>query len=157
GEAVWRRIRAQTCWTTWPQPIPCLSAIQWHARKISSQPEKDMDEMQYIMSGVVSAGSGILQWRRIRAQTCWTTWPQPILCPSAFRWHARKISRQPEKDTNEVQYIMSGVANVADWDEQIPTCGSGLWLFQSYYYLGAGILHPTSNIINCGIYIHVPG
>uniref|UniRef100_A0A5K3FLV2 Arginase n=1 Tax=Mesocestoides corti TaxID=53468 RepID=A0A5K3FLV2_MESCO len=52
GEAVWRRIRAQTCWTTWPQPIPCLSAIEWHAGKESSQPEKDMDEMRYIMSVV---------------------------------------------------------------------------------------------------------
>uniref|UniRef100_A0A5K3F742 RUN domain-containing protein n=1 Tax=Mesocestoides corti TaxID=53468 RepID=A0A5K3F742_MESCO len=51
---VWRRIRAQTCWTTWQQPIPCLSAIQWHAEKISSQPQKDMDEMLYIMSGVAS-------------------------------------------------------------------------------------------------------
>uniref|UniRef100_A0A5K3ELA9 Secreted protein n=1 Tax=Mesocestoides corti TaxID=53468 RepID=A0A5K3ELA9_MESCO len=51
---VWRRIRAQTCWTTWPQPIPCLSAIQWHAGKEGSQPEKDMDEMQYIMSGVAT-------------------------------------------------------------------------------------------------------
>uniref|UniRef100_A0A5K3G356 Polyprotein n=1 Tax=Mesocestoides corti TaxID=53468 RepID=A0A5K3G356_MESCO len=54
GEAVWRRIGAQTCWTTWPQPILCLSAIQWHAGKEGSQPEKDMDEMQYIMSGVAS-------------------------------------------------------------------------------------------------------
>uniref|UniRef100_A0A5K3G040 GCV_T domain-containing protein n=1 Tax=Mesocestoides corti TaxID=53468 RepID=A0A5K3G040_MESCO len=51
---VWRRIRAQTCWTTWPQLIPCLSAIQWHAGKEGSQPEKDMDEMQYIMSGMTS-------------------------------------------------------------------------------------------------------
>ncbi|VDD84450.1 unnamed protein product [Mesocestoides corti] len=59
-----------------------------------------------------SKGSGILQWRRFRAQTCWTTWPQPILCLSVFQWHARKISSQPEKDTTEVQYIMSGVASV---------------------------------------------
>uniref|UniRef100_A0A5K3FIE2 Secreted protein n=1 Tax=Mesocestoides corti TaxID=53468 RepID=A0A5K3FIE2_MESCO len=41
--------------------------------------------------------------RRIRAQTCWTTWLQPILCPSAFQWHARKISSQPVKDTTEMQ------------------------------------------------------
>uniref|UniRef100_A0A5K3G1X4 Uncharacterized protein n=1 Tax=Mesocestoides corti TaxID=53468 RepID=A0A5K3G1X4_MESCO len=27
--------------------------------------------------------------------------PQPILCLSAFQWHARKISSQPEKDTNK--------------------------------------------------------
>uniref|UniRef100_A0A5K3G035 Phage terminase large subunit family protein n=1 Tax=Mesocestoides corti TaxID=53468 RepID=A0A5K3G035_MESCO len=54
GEAVWRRIRAQTFWATWSQPTPCLSAIQWHAGKQGSQPEKDMDEMQYIMSGVAS-------------------------------------------------------------------------------------------------------
>uniref|UniRef100_A0A5K3G2M2 Secreted protein n=1 Tax=Mesocestoides corti TaxID=53468 RepID=A0A5K3G2M2_MESCO len=51
---MWRRIWAQTCWTTWLQPIPCLSAIQWHARKEGSQPEKDMDEKQYIMSGMTS-------------------------------------------------------------------------------------------------------
>uniref|UniRef100_A0A5K3FDH1 Cyclic nucleotide-binding domain-containing protein n=1 Tax=Mesocestoides corti TaxID=53468 RepID=A0A5K3FDH1_MESCO len=50
----WRRIRAQTCWTTWPQLIPCLPAIQWHAGKEGIQPEKDMDEMQYIISGVAS-------------------------------------------------------------------------------------------------------
>uniref|UniRef100_A0A5K3FCQ1 Secreted protein n=1 Tax=Mesocestoides corti TaxID=53468 RepID=A0A5K3FCQ1_MESCO len=31
-----------------------VSAIQWHAVKEGSQPEKDMDEMQYIMSGVAS-------------------------------------------------------------------------------------------------------
>uniref|UniRef100_A0A5K3FQ82 Secreted protein n=1 Tax=Mesocestoides corti TaxID=53468 RepID=A0A5K3FQ82_MESCO len=31
------------CWTTWPQPILCLSAIQWHAGKEGSQPEKDSD------------------------------------------------------------------------------------------------------------------
>uniref|UniRef100_A0A5K3FFN5 Uncharacterized protein n=1 Tax=Mesocestoides corti TaxID=53468 RepID=A0A5K3FFN5_MESCO len=42
---VWRRIRAQACWTTWPQPIPCLSAIQWHAGKEGSQPEKDTTEV----------------------------------------------------------------------------------------------------------------
>uniref|UniRef100_A0A5K3G5I4 Uncharacterized protein n=1 Tax=Mesocestoides corti TaxID=53468 RepID=A0A5K3G5I4_MESCO len=48
--------------------------------------------------------SGILQWRRIRAKTCWTTWPQPILCLSVFQWHARKVSSQTEKDTMEVQY-----------------------------------------------------
>uniref|UniRef100_A0A5K3FJG9 Late endosomal/lysosomal adaptor and MAPK and MTOR activator 5 n=1 Tax=Mesocestoides corti TaxID=53468 RepID=A0A5K3FJG9_MESCO len=45
----------QTCWTTWPQPIPCLSAIEWHAGKKGSQPEKDTTEEQYIMSGVASA------------------------------------------------------------------------------------------------------
>uniref|UniRef100_A0A5K3FZI2 Uncharacterized protein n=1 Tax=Mesocestoides corti TaxID=53468 RepID=A0A5K3FZI2_MESCO len=53
GEAVCRRIRAQTCWTTWPQLIPCLSAIQWHAGKEGSQPENDTTE--YIMSGMTSA------------------------------------------------------------------------------------------------------
>uniref|UniRef100_A0A5K3EKE6 Lipoprotein n=1 Tax=Mesocestoides corti TaxID=53468 RepID=A0A5K3EKE6_MESCO len=64
-------------------------------------------------------------WRRIRAQTYWTTWPQPILCPSAFQWHARKIGSQPEKDTTEVQYIMSGVASVVDSDGRRLTRGSG--------------------------------
>uniref|UniRef100_A0A5K3G1A6 Polyprotein n=1 Tax=Mesocestoides corti TaxID=53468 RepID=A0A5K3G1A6_MESCO len=60
-------------------------------------------------------------------QTCWTTWPQPILRPSAFQWHARKISSQPEKDTAEEQYIMSGVARIVDSDGRHLTCGSGLW------------------------------
>ncbi|VDD79896.1 unnamed protein product [Mesocestoides corti] len=46
-------------------------------------------------------------------------WPQPILCPSAFQWHARKISSQPEKDTIEEQYIMSGVARLADSDGSV--------------------------------------
>uniref|UniRef100_A0A5K3FZ85 Polyprotein n=1 Tax=Mesocestoides corti TaxID=53468 RepID=A0A5K3FZ85_MESCO len=64
-------------------------------------------------------------WRRIRAQTCWTTWPQPIPCLSAFQWHAREISSQPEKDTTEVQYIMGGVASVADSDGRRLTRGSG--------------------------------
>uniref|UniRef100_A0A5K3EPL7 Uncharacterized protein n=1 Tax=Mesocestoides corti TaxID=53468 RepID=A0A5K3EPL7_MESCO len=54
GEAVWRRIRAQTYWTTWPQPILCLFAFQWHARKIGSHPEKDTNEEPYLMIGVSS-------------------------------------------------------------------------------------------------------
>uniref|UniRef100_A0A5K3FPT8 Capsid protein n=1 Tax=Mesocestoides corti TaxID=53468 RepID=A0A5K3FPT8_MESCO len=62
------------------------------------------------------------QWRQIRAQTYWTTWPQPILCRSVFQWHARKINSQPEKDMTEVQYIMSGVASVADSDGRALTC-----------------------------------
>uniref|UniRef100_A0A5K3G6S9 FZD3 n=1 Tax=Mesocestoides corti TaxID=53468 RepID=A0A5K3G6S9_MESCO len=45
---------AQTCWATWLQPILCLSVFQWHARKISSQPEKDATKEQYIMSYVAS-------------------------------------------------------------------------------------------------------
>uniref|UniRef100_A0A5K3FY99 YD repeat-containing protein n=1 Tax=Mesocestoides corti TaxID=53468 RepID=A0A5K3FY99_MESCO len=56
----------------------------------------------------------------------WTTWPQPIPCLSAFQWHARKISSQPEKDTTEVQYTMSGVASVVDSDGRRLTRGSGL-------------------------------
>ncbi|VDD77134.1 unnamed protein product [Mesocestoides corti] len=60
--------------------------------------------------------------RRIWAQTFWTTWPQPILCLSAFQWHAGKISSQPEKDTNEVQCIMNGVASVEDSDGRRLTC-----------------------------------
>uniref|UniRef100_A0A5K3F2F6 Envelope glycoprotein n=1 Tax=Mesocestoides corti TaxID=53468 RepID=A0A5K3F2F6_MESCO len=82
---------AQTCWTTWPQPIPCLSAIQWHGGKEGSQPEKDMDEEQYIMSGMTSLGSGILQWQRTRAQTYWTTLLQPIL-------HLSRIPMACEED-----------------------------------------------------------
>uniref|UniRef100_A0A5K3FBD3 Ig-like domain-containing protein n=1 Tax=Mesocestoides corti TaxID=53468 RepID=A0A5K3FBD3_MESCO len=65
-------------------------------------------------------------WRRIRALTYWTTWPQPILCLSAFQWLARKVSSQPEKGTNEEQYIMSGVASVVDSDGRRLTCSSGL-------------------------------
>uniref|UniRef100_A0A5K3FR48 Zf-RVT domain-containing protein n=1 Tax=Mesocestoides corti TaxID=53468 RepID=A0A5K3FR48_MESCO len=49
-------------------------------------------------------------------------WSQPILCPSAVQCHARKISSQPEKDTNEVQYIMS---RVVDSDGRCLACGSG--------------------------------
>uniref|UniRef100_A0A5K3FMU2 Uncharacterized protein n=1 Tax=Mesocestoides corti TaxID=53468 RepID=A0A5K3FMU2_MESCO len=57
----------------WSQPIVGLSAFQWHARKISSYPEKDTNEMQCIMSGVASVGSGILQKCITRAQTYRTT------------------------------------------------------------------------------------
>uniref|UniRef100_A0A5K3G252 Uncharacterized protein n=1 Tax=Mesocestoides corti TaxID=53468 RepID=A0A5K3G252_MESCO len=64
-------------------------------------------------------------WRRIRVQTYLTTWPQPILCLPVFQWHARKISSQPEKDTIEVQYIMSGVASAVDSDGRRLTRGSG--------------------------------
>uniref|UniRef100_A0A5K3FK82 Uncharacterized protein n=1 Tax=Mesocestoides corti TaxID=53468 RepID=A0A5K3FK82_MESCO len=55
-------------------------------------------------------------WRRIRAQTYWNTWPQPVLCLSAFQWHASKISSRRKKDTTEMQYIMGGVATVVDSD-----------------------------------------
>ncbi|VDD84568.1 unnamed protein product [Mesocestoides corti] len=51
----------------------CVSAFQWHARKISNEPEKDTTEQQYVMSGVASVVSGILQCRRLRAQTYLTT------------------------------------------------------------------------------------
>uniref|UniRef100_A0A5K3F2D4 Ig-like domain-containing protein n=1 Tax=Mesocestoides corti TaxID=53468 RepID=A0A5K3F2D4_MESCO len=71
-------------------------------------------------------GSGILQCRPIRAQTCWTTWPQPIPCLSAIQWHAGKEGSQPEKGMDEMQYIMSGVASVADSDGRRLTCVSGL-------------------------------
>uniref|UniRef100_A0A5K3FU33 Uncharacterized protein n=1 Tax=Mesocestoides corti TaxID=53468 RepID=A0A5K3FU33_MESCO len=84
-----------------------------------------MDEMQYIMSGVASAGSGEAVWRRIRAQTCWTTRPQPIPCPSAIQWHAGKEGTQPEKEMDEMQYIMSGVASVVDSDGRHQIWGSG--------------------------------
>uniref|UniRef100_A0A5K3FDQ2 Sema domain-containing protein n=1 Tax=Mesocestoides corti TaxID=53468 RepID=A0A5K3FDQ2_MESCO len=36
------------------QPIPCLPAFQWHARKICSQPEKDTHEKRCLMSGTAS-------------------------------------------------------------------------------------------------------
>uniref|UniRef100_A0A5K3G2A3 Uncharacterized protein n=1 Tax=Mesocestoides corti TaxID=53468 RepID=A0A5K3G2A3_MESCO len=64
-------------------------------------------------------------WRRIRAQTCWATWPQPIPCLSAIQWHAEKEGSQPEKDTTEEQYMMSGVATVMDSDGRRLTRGSG--------------------------------
>uniref|UniRef100_A0A5K3EYT6 Cyclic nucleotide-binding domain-containing protein n=1 Tax=Mesocestoides corti TaxID=53468 RepID=A0A5K3EYT6_MESCO len=67
----------------------------------------------------------VVLWRRIRAKTCWITWTQPILCLSAFQWHARKISSQPEKDMDEMQYIMSGVASLVDSDGRRLTRGSG--------------------------------
>uniref|UniRef100_A0A5K3FU10 Uncharacterized protein n=1 Tax=Mesocestoides corti TaxID=53468 RepID=A0A5K3FU10_MESCO len=37
---------AQTYWTTWPQPILCLSVTQWHAGEEAGQPE-DTNEEQY--------------------------------------------------------------------------------------------------------------
>uniref|UniRef100_A0A5K3FXZ4 Zf-3CxxC domain-containing protein n=1 Tax=Mesocestoides corti TaxID=53468 RepID=A0A5K3FXZ4_MESCO len=36
------------------KPIPCLSVFQWHARMVSSQPEKDTTKASYMMSGVAS-------------------------------------------------------------------------------------------------------
>uniref|UniRef100_A0A5K3G1V3 Polyprotein n=1 Tax=Mesocestoides corti TaxID=53468 RepID=A0A5K3G1V3_MESCO len=91
---------AQTCWTTWPQPIPCLSAIQWHAGKKGSQPEKDMDEMQYIMSGVAcvvdSDGrarvfySGVL----LRRRHVGPPGLSQSLSLSAIQWRAGKECRQ---------------------------------------------------------------
>uniref|UniRef100_A0A5K3F772 RING-type E3 ubiquitin transferase n=1 Tax=Mesocestoides corti TaxID=53468 RepID=A0A5K3F772_MESCO len=44
----------QQCKEPSQKPIPCLTAIQWHGGKEGSQLETDMDEMQYIMSGVAS-------------------------------------------------------------------------------------------------------
>uniref|UniRef100_A0A5K3F588 DUF5641 domain-containing protein n=1 Tax=Mesocestoides corti TaxID=53468 RepID=A0A5K3F588_MESCO len=70
----------------------------------------------------------IVVLRRIRAQTYRIPWPQPILRFSVFQWYARKIGRQPEKETNEDQYIMSGVANVVDSDGRRLKCDSGLYL-----------------------------
>uniref|UniRef100_A0A5K3EZE8 TerD domain-containing protein n=1 Tax=Mesocestoides corti TaxID=53468 RepID=A0A5K3EZE8_MESCO len=32
----------------------------------------------------------------------------------AFQWHVRKISSQPETDTYEKRYVMSGAASVGD-------------------------------------------
>uniref|UniRef100_A0A5K3G194 RNase H domain-containing protein n=1 Tax=Mesocestoides corti TaxID=53468 RepID=A0A5K3G194_MESCO len=66
-----------------------------------------------------------LQWRRLRAQPYWSNWPQPILCLSAFQWHARKTGSQPGKNTNKEQYIMNGVAGVVDSDGRRLTGGSG--------------------------------
>uniref|UniRef100_A0A5K3FG13 Uncharacterized protein n=1 Tax=Mesocestoides corti TaxID=53468 RepID=A0A5K3FG13_MESCO len=83
------------------------------------------DEQRGQRGGLGWKGSGILRWRRIRAQTYLATWSQPILCLSAFQWHATKISSQPEKDTTEVQCILSGVASVMDSGGRLPTCGSG--------------------------------
>uniref|UniRef100_A0A5K3FTH9 Transcriptional regulator n=1 Tax=Mesocestoides corti TaxID=53468 RepID=A0A5K3FTH9_MESCO len=41
---------------------------------------------------------------------------QKLRTASLLRRHARKIGSQPEKDTNEVQYVISGVAGVGDSD-----------------------------------------
>uniref|UniRef100_A0A5K3FJU8 Transposable element protein n=1 Tax=Mesocestoides corti TaxID=53468 RepID=A0A5K3FJU8_MESCO len=54
------------------------------------------------------------------------TWPRLILCLSAFQWHVRKISSQPEKDMTEVLYIMGDMASVVDSDGMRLTCDSGL-------------------------------
>uniref|UniRef100_A0A5K3EKX8 IRF tryptophan pentad repeat domain-containing protein n=1 Tax=Mesocestoides corti TaxID=53468 RepID=A0A5K3EKX8_MESCO len=88
----------------------CVSVFQWHARKISSQPEKDTTE-----------GSGILHWWQRRRRHKGPLWPQPIL--SLFKWHSRKIGSQPETDTFVKWYIMSRVASVADSDGRSLTCG----------------------------------
>uniref|UniRef100_A0A5K3FIM5 Uncharacterized protein n=1 Tax=Mesocestoides corti TaxID=53468 RepID=A0A5K3FIM5_MESCO len=53
---------------------------------------------------------------------------RPILCLSAFQWHSSKISDQPEKDKNEVQYIMSYVVSVVHSDGRSLTCGCDLLL-----------------------------
>uniref|UniRef100_A0A5K3EX31 HCO3_cotransp domain-containing protein n=1 Tax=Mesocestoides corti TaxID=53468 RepID=A0A5K3EX31_MESCO len=86
-----------------------------------------------LLRGRKCDASGILQWRRIRAQTHRTTWTQPILCLSVFQWHARKVSSQPEKDTSEEQCIMSDVGSVVDSDGRRLTCSSGLWLVNKAY------------------------
>uniref|UniRef100_A0A5K3FVB9 RNase_PH domain-containing protein n=1 Tax=Mesocestoides corti TaxID=53468 RepID=A0A5K3FVB9_MESCO len=39
--------------------------------------------------------------------------------------HAEKEGSQPEKDMDETQYIMTGVASVVDSDGRRLTCGSG--------------------------------
>uniref|UniRef100_A0A5K3G752 Pecanex-like protein n=1 Tax=Mesocestoides corti TaxID=53468 RepID=A0A5K3G752_MESCO len=49
-------------------------------------------------------------------------------CVSAFQWHARKVSSQSDEDMDEVQYIMSGVASVAESDGRRLTCGALFWL-----------------------------
>uniref|UniRef100_A0A5K3FI24 RNase H domain-containing protein n=1 Tax=Mesocestoides corti TaxID=53468 RepID=A0A5K3FI24_MESCO len=51
---VWQRKWAQRYWATWPQLNLCPSAFQWQARMMSSQPENDVNEEQYIISGVAS-------------------------------------------------------------------------------------------------------
>uniref|UniRef100_A0A5K3FYB9 Uncharacterized protein n=1 Tax=Mesocestoides corti TaxID=53468 RepID=A0A5K3FYB9_MESCO len=49
---------------------------------------------------------------------------QPALCLSAFQWHARKINSQPDKNTNEEQYITSDVASVVDSGGRCLMCAS---------------------------------
>uniref|UniRef100_A0A5K3EMJ3 Sema domain-containing protein n=1 Tax=Mesocestoides corti TaxID=53468 RepID=A0A5K3EMJ3_MESCO len=79
----------------------------------------------------------------------WTTWPQPILCLSVFQRHARKISSQPEKDTNEVQYLLSGMASVVDSDEGRRTCDSGLVFVNKAY----SVISVTLNAMTRAFYI----
>uniref|UniRef100_A0A5K3G1U1 Transposase n=1 Tax=Mesocestoides corti TaxID=53468 RepID=A0A5K3G1U1_MESCO len=58
-------------------------------------------------------------------QRCGEPIRKPILCLYVFQWHARKIGSQPEKDTNDVQYTVSGVASAVDSDGRRLTRGSG--------------------------------
>uniref|UniRef100_A0A5K3ETW8 Uncharacterized protein n=1 Tax=Mesocestoides corti TaxID=53468 RepID=A0A5K3ETW8_MESCO len=56
--------------------------------------------------------------------------PSQKLRTASLLWgrHARRISSQPEKDTTEEQFIMSGIASVEDLDGRRLTRGSSLWL-----------------------------
>uniref|UniRef100_A0A5K3FZY0 Zf-RVT domain-containing protein n=1 Tax=Mesocestoides corti TaxID=53468 RepID=A0A5K3FZY0_MESCO len=85
-----------------------------------------MDEMQYIMSGVASVGSGILQWRRVRAQTYWTTWPQLIPCLSAIQWHAGR------KAANQGKIRIGSSINRAAW-RSLWTRMNGTWRVALFY------------------------
>uniref|UniRef100_A0A5K3F6V8 Pirin n=1 Tax=Mesocestoides corti TaxID=53468 RepID=A0A5K3F6V8_MESCO len=51
---------------------------------------------------------------------------QKLRTASFLGWHVRKTGSQPEKNTNEVQYIMSGVVSVADSDGRHLTREPGL-------------------------------
>uniref|UniRef100_A0A5K3FKH3 Uncharacterized protein n=1 Tax=Mesocestoides corti TaxID=53468 RepID=A0A5K3FKH3_MESCO len=50
------------------------------------------------------------------AQTYWTTWPQPVICPFFFHWHVKKICSQLETDTLEKGCIMGSIASVVNLD-----------------------------------------
>uniref|UniRef100_A0A5K3FG27 Acyl-CoA dehydrogenase n=1 Tax=Mesocestoides corti TaxID=53468 RepID=A0A5K3FG27_MESCO len=50
---------------------------------------------------------------------------QKLRTASLLRWYAGKEGSQPEKDMNEMQYIMSGVASLVDSDGRRLTRGSG--------------------------------
>uniref|UniRef100_A0A5K3G5E2 DOMON domain-containing protein n=1 Tax=Mesocestoides corti TaxID=53468 RepID=A0A5K3G5E2_MESCO len=91
-----------------------------------SQPEKDTTEEQYIMSGMTSVvdsdgrarvfymGSD-LGFRHVGP-------PGVSQCYISLRSN----SSQPKKDINDEQYMLGGVASVADSYGIRLTCGSGL-------------------------------
>uniref|UniRef100_A0A5K3F9C7 Uncharacterized protein n=1 Tax=Mesocestoides corti TaxID=53468 RepID=A0A5K3F9C7_MESCO len=86
------------------QPILCPSAFQWHARK---QPTREGHDCEAVYNerrgqnrGLGWESSGILQCRRIRAQTYWTTPASPN--PLSLRiTKACEEDSQPTRERHE--------------------------------------------------------